>query len=140
MIPIKHGIAVYFPVKILSIFSLLTRSLLSFGFTTVCSQRRSINRIAYLRLPHFGQPHVPSPSAVQYAQAYPTHSDQALTVLRSADPPRLPSLRQTYRQLCFFCMVFNQMNHCMDTSVDRTVMITFITEILTQRTLLVFAT
>ena len=48
MIPIKHGIAVYFPVKILSIFSLLTRSLLSFGFTTVCSQRRSIksNRIS----------------------------------------------------------------------------------------------
>ena len=45
-------------------------------------------------MPHFGQPHVPSPSAVQYAQAYPTHSDQALTVLRSADPPQLPSLRQ----------------------------------------------
>ena len=48
MIPIKHGIAVYFPVKISSIFSLLTRSLLSFGFTTICSQRRSIksNRIS----------------------------------------------------------------------------------------------
>ena len=42
MIPIKHGIAVYFPVRIRSIFSLRTRSLLSFGFTTVCSHNRSI--------------------------------------------------------------------------------------------------
>jgi len=54
MIAIKHGIAVYFPVKIRSIFSLRIRSLLSFGFTTACSHKRSmkskrISAIAALR-------------------------------------------------------------------------------------------
>ena len=38
------GMAVYFPVSILSIFLLRACSLLSFGFTTVLSQRRRIKR------------------------------------------------------------------------------------------------
>ena len=42
MIPIKQGIAVYFPVRIRSIFSLRILSLLSLGFTTVFSQTFSI--------------------------------------------------------------------------------------------------
>ena len=42
MIPTKQGIAVYFPVRTRSIFSLRIRSLLSFGLTTVCSHKLSI--------------------------------------------------------------------------------------------------
>ena len=44
---IKQGIAVYFPVKTRSIFSLRIRSLLSFGFVTVCSHSFSIKLIAH---------------------------------------------------------------------------------------------
>ena len=43
IIATKHGMAVYFPVRILSIFTLRRCSLLSFGFTTVASQIFSIN-------------------------------------------------------------------------------------------------
>ena len=39
---IKAGMAVYFPVRILSIFWLRECSLLSLGFTTVCLQTRFI--------------------------------------------------------------------------------------------------
>ena len=42
MIPMKQGIAVHFPVRMRSSFSERILSLLSFGFTTVLSQTRSM--------------------------------------------------------------------------------------------------
>ena len=139
MIPMKQGIAVLFSCKDFINF-LTSNSLLTLFWLYNCLFTQTLNKVKthICRSQRFCQPDALFPSAVRYAPASPSHLCPASASQESADLLDCLGCCKTGRNISLRRMILNQVHDRMNTAVYCTVMVTLITEILTQRMFLIF--